>query len=90
MLVNCELMSRNPHIVVTSCHHARSPKMSKADGLRLRRRLDEEAKLNEAKTELLSDQYQQQQQQPDNCLLEPEVVDSEWQKVRNNTVVILR
>ncbi len=80
-------MSTNPHIVVTSCHHACSPKMSKADGLRLRRRLDEEAKLADAKTGLLSDQ---QQQQPDNCLLEPEVVNFECQKVRNNTVGILR
>ncbi len=56
--------------------------MSKADGLRLRRRLDEEAKLAEGKTELLSNQHEEQY---DDCLLESEVANSEWQKVRNNT-----
>ncbi len=53
--------------------------MSKADGLRLRRRLDEEAKLAESKPELPSDQ----QQQPNHGILSQEVVDSERQMVGN-------
>ncbi len=81
VFINCEVvLGRSPNIIVMrSRHPARSPKMSKADGLRLRRRLDEESKLSEAKPELPSDQ----QQQPDHCLVTPEVLDCEKRTIGN-------